>query len=146
MKLSYMAQVRDGKLHIPALRRQQMAVDVAKLKEGRYVEIELRPMPRRSDRQSGYYWSVVVPEITDALKALGHETDHDTTHELLKSKFNSRPICNADGEVIGELPQTTTRLNITEFSEYIERIVRWAAQFLGLVIPPPNSQTEMFGE
>lgn len=146
MKLSYMAQVRDGKLHIPALRRQQMAADVAKLKEGRYVEIELRPMPRRSHNQNAYYWTAVVPEITDALKALGHETDHETTHELLKAKFNSRPICNADGEVIGELPQTTTRLNITEFSEYIERVVRWAAQFLGLVIPPPNSQTEMFGD
>lgn len=143
-KVTVIGQIKEGAIELP--NRASFIEKLKDLKNGQ-IEITIRPYKRhRSGNQLRYYWSVVVPEITDALKALGHETDHDTTHELLKSKFNSRPICNADGEVIGELPQTTTRLNITEFSEYIERIVRWAAQFLGLVIPPPNSQTEMFGE
>lgn len=136
--------MEEGNLKLSGPRRAQMQADIAKIKEGRYVEIEIRPLPRRSSPQNAYYWSVVVGEIQAALQDLGHDVDTDTTHELLKAKFNAKTVCNADGEVIGDMPQSTALLNPTEFADYIDRIAAWAAQFLSLVIPPPGSQTELF--
>lgn len=67
---------------------------------------------------------------------------HDETHYFLKQKFNPVQVPNKDGLAI-ELPGTTTELNKIEFSEYIERIAQWAAEYLSVVIPPANSDLKM---
>lgn len=142
-RTSYIGQIVDGRLKLSAPRRKQMDTDIAKMKEGRLVEVEIRPLPRRSDQQNRYYWSVVVAEIMSALQQLGHEVNLELTHEFLKSKFNARPLCNADGELIGEIAETTTRMNKLEFMGYMERVKIWAAEYLGLNIPDPNTQREI---
>ena len=123
-----------------------MAFDISKMKEGRLVEVELRPLPRRSDQQNRYYWGVVVALITEQLQELGHEVNAELTHEFLKSKFNAKPLCNAEGELIGEIGETTTKLNKSDFIEYLDKIKRWAATFLMLNIPDPESQVKLFDD
>lgn len=143
MRKFYIGQIRSGKLHLSGPRRAQMQADIAKMKEGRYVELELRPLPRRSNPQNAYYWGVVVAEVCHALQDLGHEVDANLTHEFLKQKFNAVPLCNKDGELIGEIGDTTTRMSKSEFSEYIEKIKRFAAQYLNTVIPEAGQQKEI---
>lgn len=140
---AYIGQIRDGKLYLSGPKRQQMAADIARMKEGRLVEIEVKPVNRRSHPQNAYYWGVVVAMVQEALQNLGHEINAELTHELLKSKFNPITLCNADGEVIGEIGGTTSTLGKEDFSIYLERIKIFAATYLGITIPDPHSQTEI---
>jgi hypothetical protein len=95
----------------------------------------------RSHPQNAYYWGVVVKMLSEYT---GFETRE--MHEVLKLKFNPvfRPIVDkTSGEVKSELtiPGTTRRMKKDEFSDYCERIKRWAAQDLNVYIPDPNEET-----
>ena len=92
------------------------------------VEVIIRkPKTSRSDNQSRYYFGVVVELLA---KELGY--DKDEIHEILKYKFLQS---NAMG-----MPyvKSTTKLSTGEFEDYLEKIRRWAAEFLNINIPLPN--------
>ena len=111
------------------------------LPDGRY-RVVIERANKRSGQQNRYYWGLVIPMLTEAFKDLGHELSQEETHEFLKAKFNSKQIHNEDtGEAI-DLPLSTTRLSKFDFSEYIEKIQRFAAEFLNVVIPDPNTQLQ----
>lgn len=97
---------------------------------------------KRSLPQNAYYHSVVVASVKMGLLEIGYSLSHDETHFFLKQKFNPVQVPNKDGLAI-ELPGTTTELNKIEFSEYIERIAQWAAEYLSIEIDPPSTQTEL---
>ena len=95
---------------------------------GQRVEVIIRkPKTSRSTLQNSYYWSVVVEILA---KELGY--DKDEIHEILKYKFLQS---NAMG-----MPyvKSTTKLSTGEFEDYLEKIRRWAAEFLNINIPLPN--------
>lgn len=98
---------------------------------------------KRSLPQNAYYHSVVVTSVKMGLLEIGYSLSHDETHYFLKQKFNSIQIPNKDGEVI-EVPGTTTEMNKVQFSEYIERIAQWAAEYLSIEIPAANADLKMF--
>ncbi len=97
---------------------------------------------RRSTPQNRYYFGVVVEEVRLGLLQLGHELNKDEVHFFLKERFNSVTVENKQGHSI-DVPGGTTQLNKTEFGEYIEKIARFASDFLGIVIPQPNESLEM---
>ena len=112
------------------------------LKDGKYL-VEINYTDKRSDPQNRYYWGLVVPIVQKGINDLGTELTRDETHEFLKARFNSEGIVNNNtGEVV-EVPKSTTRLSKFQFMEYIERIQRFAAEFLSIVIPDPGTQTEI---
>jgi hypothetical protein len=43
-----------------------------------------------------------------------------------------------------QVPISTTKLTRTEFCEYIEKIQRFAAEFLNVVIADPGQQVELY--
>jgi len=95
---------------------------------GQRVEVIIRkPRTKRSDVQNSYYWGVVIELLS---KELGY--DKDEMHEILKYKFLQS---NAMG-----MPyvKSTTKLSTGEFEDYLEKIRRWAAEFLNINIPLPN--------
>lgn len=93
-----------------------------------------KPKRKRSNNQNEYYWGVVVELIRQSLKERsGFDLTKEETHDFLKSKFNSI-------EVAGLLiPKSTTALSTEQFNQYIETIVKWAAEILFLVIPEPTN-------
>jgi hypothetical protein len=97
---------------------------------------------KRSLPQNRYYHGVVVQMVMMGLRDIGYCLSHDETHFFIKQKFNPVQIPNKHGEAI-ELPGSTTQMNKTDFSEYIERIAQWAAEYLSVVIPPANSDLTM---
>ena len=95
---------------------------------GQRVEVIIRkPKTSRSTLQNSYYFGVVVEILA---KELGY--DKDEMHEILKYKFLQS---NAMG-----MPyvKSTTKLSTGEFEDYLEKIRRWAAEFLNINIPLPN--------
>jgi len=98
---------------------------------------------KRSNTANAYYWGVIVELIHAGMKDAGHEVTREGTHELLKFRFlkEDRPI-GKDGEFV-TFVKSTTELNREEFGAYIEACIRFAAEYLNVVIPEPGTQMEL---
>jgi hypothetical protein len=136
----FQAAISNGKLTLS--NRKRFEHEVSTLKDGAY-EVSIRRKNRRSNPQNNYYWGIIIPEIRLRLTELGHRVEDEQVHELLKAKFLSVPISNDQGEV-EHLPGSTAGLNKAEFSEYMDRTREWAAEFLGIEIPDPESNLTFF--
>ena len=115
--------------------------DVASLKDGTY-EITLRLKNRRSTHANAYYWGICVHEIRHRLEQLGNRFTAEQVHDLLKAKFLAIPVCNEQGEVV-EVPGSTAGLNKAEFGEYLDKVIQWAAEFLSIEIPAPETELKL---
>ena len=148
-KLIYEGKVKDGKIEMPRRVRQE----VCQTFEGRQIEVTFRrKRKRRSNEQNRYYWGVVIPEVIKGLIDVGNDdfqlgnTVHaEQVHEFLKAEIlqNGEEIILAGGEM-KRLPATTTTLTTTEHMEFIDKVRAWAGEFLGINIPEPNEQVEIF--
>lgn len=88
--------------------------------EGQEVEVIIRkPSLRRSVQANKYYWSVVIPLLSEHC---GYRKDE--MHEILKGKFLAE-----EG--------TTTALSKEQFAEYLEHCIQFGAE-LDVYIPEPE--------
>lgn len=116
----------------------------AKTFAGKDIEIELRKRKtKRSIDQNKWLWGRALPLIADSCGYDEHE--HEELHyELLAVRFGTKEI---PPRVPGGPPmvmpaQTTSGMTVEEFSDYMEWLVRYAAQSLGVVVPLPSERTE----
>jgi hypothetical protein len=89
-----------------------------------------KPTKERSNPQNNYLWGVPYKLIADYTGNTTEDVHHEMGNMFLSEKTTS-PIPKI---------KTTTKLTTTEFSEYVENIIKWAAEFLGLYIPLPNEK------
>jgi hypothetical protein len=97
-----------------------------------------------SERQRGYYWSVMLPALCRHVEesGFGHYTA-EQMHEWLKKKFGQSARVEIDGEAYDVVAFTTSNSgDIAAMSTYITAILQWAAGELGLYIPPPTEKWE----
>ncbi len=93
--------------------------------EGKQVEVTVRKeRTGRTLSQNAYYWGVVV-------EILGEHFGYDSEgmHFALKLKFLKT---HEDTDLV--TVQSTAKLSISEMCDYIDRIMRWAAEE-GVYIP-----------
>jgi hypothetical protein len=142
MKLKALGSIENGKL---LLYNRNEFSEILKTWKDCSIELTLRSTTKgRSTQQNRYYWGCVLPIVKDALKEQhGLVYSSEDLHEFLKIKLNSVEIHNQDG-VVERMPMSTTELSTMEFEEYTENVRRWANDLLGVTIPLPNEQTEMF--
>ena len=98
---------------------------------------------KRSNEQNKYYWGVVVPLVKQGLTELGNLVDLESTHDFIKSEFNYKEIVNKDTGEVKKIPNSTTQLTKSEFSEMIERVKQWSAEWCNIYIPDAGEQTEL---
>lgn len=136
IKLTYHGRVDGGKLILPG---HKIRLE-AKVFDGKEIELTIRKKrKRRSDPQNRYYFGVVVEMVRIGLKDMtGEIFNSDEAHDFLKMRFLKRPLADTNGEQIGEKVLSTTKLDTIEFSEYIEQCCAFAAEYLGISIPPPE--------
>jgi hypothetical protein len=91
------------------LDREQFDNAISKL-QGEYY-IELKETGVRSSQQNNYYWNAVELGYTE-----------NEMHSTIKNHF--------------EIESTKT-LSTKEFASFIERLVRWSAIELNIIIPDP---------
>lgn len=119
LRLTFPAKVDDAGMLIPDDPRKWRATLLGRFR-GKAVWIEIgRPKIKRSDAQNRYYWSCVVPIFSECS---GYEKDE--AHDLLKSKFLRVERVLPSGEIM-ERVRSTTELTVQEFTEYVERCVRF---------------------
>ena len=111
---------------------------VAGLKPDARYEVHIkRYRPKRTDNQNRYYWSAVVPAITEELAGVVTEQTKQETHDGLRARF-----LTVQDERLPRI-RSTTGLTTVEFNAYIDEIVLWAAEWLHIVIPPPEYREEI---
>jgi hypothetical protein len=140
--MKYTGQVNEeGILKIS--NRKQFDADLKEF-AGKYVFVEVtRKKSKRSDNQNRYYWSGVIPMVRLGLKDLGYKLSIEDTHLFLRNKFLLEEMVNGDGELIGSRVKSTTELNKMQFGDYIGEIQQFSAEYLGVVIPDPETQTTL---
>lgn len=109
------------------------------LQDGKYL-VEINSHDKRSNPQNRYYFGCIIPLIQQGIKELGTEITKEECHEFLKARFNFSELVNESTGECFILPRSTTALNKEQFSEYIEKIQRFASEFLNIVIPDPGTQ------
>jgi hypothetical protein len=97
---------------------------------------------KRSNQQNRYYWVCVVPMVREGLYDAGFDEirDDEDAHELLKQVILRRSITST--RTGDEIPITgsTQKLSIFEFNQYLEAVIKWAAEYLQIPIPAPSQQ------
>lgn len=138
---TFYGDIANGELKIK--NKDKVLRDIKTLKDG-FVIIEMKYAKQRSTKQNKYYWGIIVFLIRKRLEELGNVFNDTETHEFLKDKFNSKMVIGEGGEMIGEFGQSTSVLTKEQFSDYIEKIISWSNDFLGLEIPFPNSKLSLW--
>jgi hypothetical protein len=141
-KTEIQGKIEKGVIHLHPFTKNRLKQDLSSFPDCDIV-IAIKRKGKRSSQSNRYYWGVVIEEIKLAFKEKGTIATPEDIHEALKAKFNPNNVRNEEGEVLLEMGGSTTEMNNGEFSEYVERIIQWAAQYLQLAIPAPGTQTEM---
>ena len=84
--------------------------------------------------------------VFDGLVAMGFAEvkTFDDAKMVIKALFCKRSIVNHDtGETI-EIIKDTSALTKAEFNELIENVIKWGSEYLGIQIPFPNEQIDLW--
>lgn len=99
--------------------RAEIAMYLSQFDDER-VSIWIEP-GKRTLSQNRYYWAAIIKPIVQALRDAGQHTTSEAVHAYFKEKFLHIAQSAAFGKrVIIDI--STTKLNKSEFSEYVERI------------------------
>ena len=114
----------DYKIRI--LNRESLDKFLNNFEEGTMLELVIKEIENRTQMQNSYYWGQVIgsPSIEGSL--MSNEMFQGYTkqelHEALKEKFDVKSTAGMEQE---------------EFTEYINKIIRWAAEFADMYIKEP---------
>lgn len=111
------------------------------MKDGRHL-LTSKDFRKRSLQQNAYYWAVVVPMVRRGLFDAGFDEaiNDEIAHEVIKRVHLKKEIVSKQTGDMIEIPGSTTKLSIPEFNDFLEKVCRWAAEYLGVVIPSPNEE------
>lgn len=113
---------------------------IARIESSRGLHrVQLRPAKRgRTLTQNAYLWGVVYPAVLEGLEdRWGESMTIDDVHAWMKARFLSEPVVNRlTGEVVGERPGSSGRLSVDQFCQYLDKVIRWARDELGVIVPP----------
>lgn len=90
---------------------------------------------KRSVQQNRYYWGIVIPFFQGHIDSLGYKLDAGEVHDYLKLKFNGREIYDITTSGTIRIPNSTARLRVKEFNEFIERINRFSIEYFNSPLP-----------
>ena len=115
------------------------------LPDGAYtVKIELR-RKMRTLNQNQYYFGICLPLVREGLQDIGYKEIRtiEQAHELMKHMFLKKQLVQeSTGEAL-EYIGSTAELTTMQFCEFIEKIIAWGAEYLGIIIPYPREQLKM---
>jgi len=87
--------------------------------------LEVRP-PKRSLDSNRYYWAV-LGDISEQM-VVGKAYEPSIWHEYLRALFLPERMIELPDGSIKMLEPSTSELNQSMFSEYVEKVVKWALE------------------
>ena len=127
MKLkSFKAVVEEG-YKVRILNREGFDKFLNEFEEGTMLELVVKEIENRTQLQNSYYWGQVIGSPSKEGSLMSNEMFQGYTkqelHEALKEKFEVKSTAGMEQE---------------EFTEYINKIIRWAAEFADMYIKEPE--------
>lgn len=138
MELEYIGSVSEDGLKIP--QSKKLKKEVVENFKNKSVTITIKEN-KKSRRHvfNKFYWGLVIRPILNGLRDAGYQTDEideESVHSYLKSRFLSKRIANEEGEFI-EMQGSTRKMTNTKMLEYLDAVVQWASEYLGITISFP---------
>jgi hypothetical protein len=133
--------IRAGKVENP----QGLRKAIAELPDGRYL-CTIVKKNKRTGQQNRYLHGVLFPELAKALVEAGYEgITAEMAKEVAKDKFLKISLPNfkaGTGEYI-EYTKHTSELTTIEMNEFIDSVIRFAAECLNYQIMYPSEQSKI---
>ncbi len=127
MKHKSFKAVIEGPYKLTLLNKDSFNKFLGEFSEGTVLEIEIKEVVSKSQMQNSYYWGQVIGSSSKEGSLLANEMFQGYTkqelHEALKEKFDIK---------------STKGMTQEDFSEYIDKIIRWAAEFAEMYIKEPD--------
>ena len=127
MKLKSFRAVVEDEYKIRILNRDSFDKFLNNFEEGTILEIVVKEIENRTQLQNSYYWGQVIGSPSKEGSLMSNEMFQGYTkqelHEALKEKFEVKSTAGMEQE---------------EFTEYINKIIRWAAEFADMYIKEPE--------
>ena len=92
----------------------------------------------KTNQQLKYYFGVVIPYCQLGFKALGWLLDKGRTDFELRMMFHKEEVPNTATGEIKSYPASLSKCSKESLSEFIESVIRFASEELGVAIPPPG--------
>ena len=127
MKLKSFRAVVEEPYKVRILNRESFDKFLNEFEVGTILELVVKEVESRTQLQNSYYWGQVIGSPSKEGSLLSSETFQGYTkqelHEALKEKFEVKSTAGMEQE---------------EFTEYINKIIRWAAEFAEIYIKEPE--------
>lgn len=130
--MEFITEIKSGRLS-----------KVIPIQDGSYL-VTIKKKNNRSLPQNAYYHGCIIPEFKRGLYELGYDFSSQDVHEFLKDRFLKKQIANEQTGEFLEVPGSTAGLSTIEFNEFISKCQQFAAEYLNIVIPDPNSQVSIW--
>ena len=141
MEVLALGKIQDGVLIINS--RKMFDKELSTLKNG-LVTITVKRRNQRSLSQNNYI-HLLFTIFKNELNQLGNEFKMEQVKEIAKAKFLTVDVVNeSTGECIGQRVRGTHELSKVETMEFVENVIRWAADMFHITLPYPNEQIEIF--
>jgi hypothetical protein len=128
--------IRAGKIENP----QGVRKAIAELPDGRYL-VTIEKKNKRTNNQNAYIHAVLFPELANAFKDAGYEgITPQIAKVIAKDKFLKSQVVNKETGEFVEYTKDTHDLTTIEMNEFIDSVIRFAAECLNYQIPYPNEQ------
>lgn len=117
---------------------------ILELTNGNYTITVKKSRNTRSDRQNRYLWGVVYPNLLKGFTDAGWDeiTNEEQVHEICKAKFLTTEAVNKHTGEIMSFPLSTTKMDTIQFATYVDQIISFALEYLGIAIPQPEYELQ----
>lgn len=115
------------------------------LKDGKYL-LSAKSIKRRSLQQNAYLHGVVIPMVYEGLRNNGFDEvqDHEDAKLIIKALFLKKKMSNGSETI--DIIKETSKLTTVEMMEFVDAVIKWAAEYLQIQIPLPGEQSIMFAQ
>lgn len=138
-----------SKIYEIAVQREitPLYLDIKKaVDKGRAVRVEVKSLASKTTAQLGWYWGIVLPRVQQGLQEQGNELSLAEVNAFLNDKFffTEKTVCWKAGQnefvQVIRTPRSKSGASKDEMSAFLDKVIRWAAQDLGVFIPSPDEE------
>ena len=138
--IQFFTTIKNGVISNPKVWKQYTSKA-----NGHYI-VQLIEKNQRSHNQNSYYWGCVIPLMQDGLTDSGWNelNTPSKVHEFLLEQFTRKELVNHKTGEVKSIRVGSSELTTTEFNTYIEMIQHYASEYLGIIVPNPNTSQDLW--
>lgn len=140
-KTEIYCNVENGRI----ISNRKLLADTVATFSGRVSITIQKAKKTRSNQQNRYLHAAFTILSKELINYTGDERyTPKVVKDIVKCKFLTVDMINENsGEVIGIRIKSTTQLSTLEMNEFIDNMIRWAAEQFNINIPYPNENLEL---